>query len=102
MARLWIRVLQALVALTYGVCQAQTAIPDPLPELKYPPIARAAHVQGDVVVSFRQTPEGRTADVELISGPPMLRGIAVENVKAWHFATTAEPVGQTHKVTFHF
>jgi hypothetical protein len=102
MARLWARVPLALFALTFSVCQGQTAIPDPLPELKYPPIARVAHVQGDVVVSFRQTPEGGTADVRPISGPPMLQGIAVENVKAWHFATTAEAAGQVHKVTFHF
>ena len=70
--------------------------------MRYPPIARVAHVQGDVVVSFRQTPEGGTADVRPISGPPMLQGIAVENVKAWHFAKTAEGAGQAHKVTFHF
>ncbi len=90
------------LALTFSLCQGQTAIPDPLPELKYPPIARAARIQGDVVVSFRQTPEGGTADVRPISGPPMLQGIAVENVKAWHFATTAEAAGQVHSVTFHF
>ena len=102
MARLWARFLQALFALPFSVCQGQTAIPDPLPDLKYPPIARAAHVQGDVVVSFRQTLEGGTADVRPISGPPMLQGIAVENVRAWHFAITAEPARQVFKVTFHF
>jgi hypothetical protein len=32
----------------------------------------------------------------------MLQGIAVENVKAWHFATTAEAAGQVRRVTFHF
>ena len=77
-------------------------IPDRPPELKYPPIARVARVQGDVVVSFRQTREGGTADVRPISGPPMLQGIAVENVKAWHFVTTAEAAGQVRQVTFHF
>ncbi len=87
---------------TFSLCQGQKVIPDPLPELKYPPIARAARVQGDVVVSFRQTSEGRTADVRAIAGPPMLQGIAVENVKAWQFAATAEAAGQVHKVTFHF
>jgi TonB family protein len=102
MARRRARVPLALFALTSSVCQAQTTIPAPLPELKYPPIARVARVQGDVVVSFRQTPEGGTADVTAISGPPMLQGSAVENVKAWHFATTAEAAGQVHKVTFHF
>jgi TonB family protein len=92
----------ALFALTFSVCQAQTIIPNALPALNYPPIARAAHIQGDVVVSFQQTPEGGTSDVTSISGPPMLQGIAVENVKAWHFAATAENAGQVHKVTFHF
>ncbi len=101
MARLWARVPLALLAL-FSVCHGQTVIPDHLPELKYPPIARAAHVQGDVVVSFRQTPEGGTADVRPISGPLMLQDIAVENVKAWHFATTAQAAGQVRQVTFHF
>jgi TonB family protein len=102
MARLWARFPLALLALPFSVCQAQTAIPDSMPGLIYPPIARAAHVQGDVVVSFRQTLEGKTADVRLVSGPPMLQGIAIENVKDWHFTTTMEPAEQVHKVTFHF
>ena len=96
------QLLLALFATPFGVCQAQTVVPDSLPELKYPPIARVAHVQGDVVVSFRQTPEGRTVDVTPISGPAMLQGIAVENVKAWHFEPKAELAGPAYKVTFHF
>jgi hypothetical protein len=55
-----------------------------------------------VVVSFKQTPDGGTADVKPILGPAMLQGIAVNNVKAWHFATTGDSAGQDHKVTFHF
>ncbi len=102
MVRMWAWFLVALFALTCGVCQGQTAIPDRLPELKYPPIARAAHVQGDVIVSFRRTPDGGTVDVRPISGPAMLQGVAVENVKAWHFATPAEPAGQAYKAVFHF
>jgi TonB family protein len=70
--------------------------------MKYPPIARAAGVQGDVIVSFRQTPDGSTVDVMPISGPAMLQGVAVENVKAWHFAPPAEPAGQVYKAVFHF
>jgi outer membrane biosynthesis protein TonB len=80
MAQKWAWFLVGSLALTRGICQGQTAIPYPLPELKYPPIARVAHVQGDVVVSFRQTPEGGTVDVKPISGPPMLEDVAVENV----------------------
>lgn len=101
MARLSARVPLALFAL-FSVCYGQTVIPDHLPGMEYPPIARAARVQGDVIVSFRQTPAGGTVDVTPISGPAMLQGVAVENVKAWHFAAPEEPAGQTHKAVFHF
>ena len=102
MARMWVWSLVTSFALTCSVSQGQTAIPDRLPELKYPPIARAARVQGDVIVSFRQTPDGSTVDVTPISGPAMLQGVAAENVKAWHFALPAEPAGQVYKAVFHF
>lgn len=98
--RAWLAV--ALFATTFSFCRAQTVVPDSLPELEYPPMARAAHVQGDVVVSFRQTPEGRTTDVTAVSGPPLLQGIAIENVKAWHLEPRAELAGPAYKVTFHF
>jgi TonB family protein len=102
MSRIRPWLLLALFATTFGVCQAQTVVPDSLPELKYPPIARLAHIQGDVVVSFRQTPEGRTVDVTPLSGPVMLQGIAVENVKAWRVEPKPELAGTAYKVTFHF
>ena len=54
-----------------------------------------------MVVSFRKTPDGDTTDVKPLSGPVMLQGVAIENVKAWHFAS-AETSGQADKVTFHF
>lgn len=92
----------ALFALACNVCLGQAAIPDRLPELKYPPIARAAGVQGDVIVSFRQALDGSTVDVTPISGPAMLQGIAVENVKAWRFAAPSEPTGHVFKAIFHF
>lgn len=92
----------ALCATTFSICQAQTVVPDSLPELKYPPIARVANIQGDVVVSFRQTSEGRTIDVKPLSGPVMLQGTAVENVKAWQFEPKADLAGSAYKVTFHF
>jgi len=97
-----LKVLATLFTLAFGVCQAQTVVPSSLPELKYPPIARVARVQGDVVVSFRWSPEGKTIDVAPISGPPLLQGTAVENVKSWRFEQGAEFAGQAVKVTFHF
>jgi TonB family protein len=102
MAMLWMRFLLALFGLTLGSCQAQTAKPLSLPELNYPPIAKAARVQGDTVVSFRVTAEGRTVDVVPVSGPMMLQGAAVDNVKAWRFDPKPEISEQPYKVTFHF
>jgi TonB family protein len=102
MVRPWAWFLVASLAQAANVCKEQATIPDRLPELKYPPIARAARVQGDVIVSFQQTPNGSTVDVTPISGPAMLQGVAVENVKAWRFATPEEHVGQTYKAVFHF
>lgn len=98
--RAWL--LLSLFATTVAVCEAQTVVPSSLPELKYPQIARIAHVEGDVVVSFRQTPEGGVADATPISGPALLRGTAVENVKLWRFEPDAKLAGQAYKVTFHF
>ena len=102
MSRMQTGLLLTLFATTFGICQAHTVVPDSLPEVKYPPIARAAHVQGDVVVSFRQTVDGRTVDVTPLSGAAMLQGTAVENVKAWRLDPKAELTGAAYKVTFHF
>jgi TonB family protein len=96
------KVLATLFALAFGVSHAQIVAPASLPELKYPPLARIARVQGDIVVSFRLTPEGRTVDVEPISGPPLLRAAAVESVKIWRFEQGAEFAAQALRVTFHF
>ena len=97
-----LKVLATLFTLALGVCQAQTVLPASLQELKYPPLARAARVQGDVVVSFRWSPEGKTIDVAPISGSPLLEATAVENVKSWRFEQGADLAGQAVKVTFHF
>ena len=90
----------ALVGLTLGICETQTATPLSLPELNYPPIAKATRVQGDAVVSFRITADGRTADKVLVSGPAMFCAAALENVKAWHFDPKAAISERPYKVTF--
>src|ERR1700744_3706884 len=94
--------LAALFATCFRVPQAQVSVPEALPEPKYPPIARAAKVQGDVVVSFRLAPEGRTAAVMPVSGPTVRQGVAVENVKPWRFNPKGKQPQQAYKVTFHF
>jgi hypothetical protein len=78
------------------------AVPEHVPDLIYPPIARAAHVVGDVAVTFRVRATGETADVQAVSGPPMLRSVAVENIKAWRFRNNLPVSTAISKAMFHF
>lgn len=52
----------------------------------YPEIAKRTHLQGDVklLVRFDAT-GGRPADIQVISGPPLLRNSAVDSVQQWVF-----------------
>jgi TonB family protein len=59
----------------------RTKFVDPI----YPPIAKAAHVTGTVVLQLEIEPDGAVGEVKIISGPPMLTGAAIEAVKQWHY-----------------
>ncbi|HMF63098.1 MAG TPA: energy transducer TonB [Edaphobacter sp.] len=48
----------------------------------YPAIARAAGVQGTVVVEAVISSTGSTESLRVVSGPPMLRSAAVEAIRA--------------------
>ena len=50
----------------------------------YPPIAKAAHVEGNVImlVSFKTT-NGEVEKIDVISGPEMLRAAARTYVESW-------------------
>jgi len=54
----------------------------------YPPIAKAAHVSGQVKLHIEIGKDGRVIGTKLVSGPPMLVGAAQECVKQWLY----EPV----------
>jgi protein TonB len=71
----------------------------------YPEIARAARVQGLVVLECLLTPEGRVENVQVISGAPLLAPAAARAVQQWRYRPTllngvAVPVVLT--VTVHF
>jgi TonB family protein len=51
----------------------------------YPPIAIAAHVQGDVKMQVVVGPDGKPVVAVIVSGPPMLNGAAREAVGGWTF-----------------
>jgi protein TonB len=51
----------------------------------YPPIARAAHMQGTVTLHAIISKTGTIEKLEAISGPEMLKGAALDAVKTWRY-----------------
>ena len=54
-------------------------------EPAYPPLARAARVQGDVVLSAVIDANGQITNLQLVSGHPMLVPAAIAAVKQWRY-----------------
>jgi TonB family protein len=53
---------------------------------KYPPLACQARVEGEVKLNFTLPPNGvQPVSVEVVSGHPMLKSAAAENLKTWRF-----------------
>ena len=81
-------IIVVLLVVVAGISHAQHP---PEPQLVsaglpiYPPIARAARIQGDVQLEFVLNQAGEPLSVTVKSGHPMLRGAAEENVKTWKF-----------------
>lgn len=63
---------------------AQHLLPSPMPI--YPAIARAAHIQGIVLLLIVIDENGRVVDEAVVSGPPMLQGAAVEGVRQFTYS----------------
>jgi TonB family protein len=55
------------------------------PQPLYPPIAKAAHVQGTVVLHALISKTGDVDDLQVISGPPMLVAAAEDAVRKWKY-----------------
>jgi TonB family protein len=53
--------------------------------LTYPAIAKAAQVEGKVVLQISVDSDGKVTSTRTISGPPMLVQAAVDCVKAWRY-----------------
>jgi protein TonB len=51
----------------------------------YPPIAKAAHVSGTVVIQATISKSGTIGNLRAVSGPVMLRQSALDSVKTWRF-----------------
>jgi hypothetical protein len=49
----------------------------------YPPIAKAAHVEGNVIMLVRFKLSGEVEKVDIVSGPEMLKPAATRYVQGW-------------------
>ncbi|MDQ3847330.1 MAG: energy transducer TonB [Thermoproteota archaeon] len=75
----------------------------PLPP--YPVIARAAHVEGTVIVEILIDEAGGVSCARALSGHPLLRAAAVAAAKKWSFSASEISREQTQSIgniAFHF
>ena len=54
-------------------------------EMRYPTVARNAHVQGMVVIRVKLDDQGKVVDATAISGSEFLVRDSIENAKKWRF-----------------
>jgi periplasmic protein TonB len=75
-------------------------------EPQYPPMAKIAHIQGDVILAATISKSGIIENLHVVSGHPILAQAAMDAVKQWKYKPyllNGEPVEveTTVKVTFH-
>jgi periplasmic protein TonB len=71
----------------------------------YPPLARSARIQGQVVLQAEIAKDGTIQNLRLISGHPMLAPAAIEAVKQWRYKPyflNGEPVEVETQITVNF
>jgi protein TonB len=52
---------------------------------QYPAIAKAARIQGTVVLQATISKEGTITNLTVVSGPPMLQQAALDAVRSWRY-----------------
>jgi periplasmic protein TonB len=71
----------------------------------YPPLARQARIQGQVVLQAQISKDGTIENLQLISGHPMLAPAAIEAVKQWKYRPyllNGEPVEVETQIQVNF
>ena len=71
----------------------------------YPPIARAAHQGGTVVLHAIISKSGSIEQLNVVSGPAMLQGAAMDAVKQWRYKPyllNGEPTEVDTQITVNF
>jgi len=75
------------------------------PSPTYPPLARQARIQGDVVIDAVIDKSGAVVEMKVLSGPPVLIPAALAAVRSWRYQPTFlndEPIDVQFIVTVHF
>jgi hypothetical protein len=66
----------------------------------YPPIAKAAHVEGVIEATFDVSPTGTPENITIPVGPEMFRKVTTDAISQWSFPPSSE-VRQEHlKIAF--
>jgi len=76
-----------------------------LPKPQYPPIARAAHASGTVVVQVLIDENGSVVSAKAVSGHPLLQAVAVSAARQARFSPTklsGQPVKVTGVIQYNF
>jgi len=71
----------------------------------YPPLAKQARVQGDVVLDSVIDQQGHVTQLKVVSGPPLLVESAMQAVAQWKYQPTllnGQPIAVGMMVTVHF
>jgi periplasmic protein TonB len=71
----------------------------------YPPVARDAGIEGDVVIDTTIDKTGRVTSTKVVSGPAVLRGPALDALRQWKYVPSklnGEPVAVQMTVTIRF
>jgi len=74
-------------------------------EPEYPPLARQARVQGDVIIDSMIDTEGRVTQMKVVSGSSLLVQSAIQALEQWRYQPTllnGQPVPVEMLVTLHF
>lgn len=101
-----VRKLLPVLVLACGFLSAQSVPPEPIlksaGQRNYPPLARAAHIEGEVRLEFVLKHDGDPSSVTVISGHPMLVPATVATVKTWkfEFPENAFQEGRKYETTF--
>ena len=72
---------------------------------EYPTVAKEAHIEGDVLVKTTIDPKGNVVNMQVVSGPAMLRGPALAALRRWKYEPSTlngQPIAVQLMVTLKF